>query len=220
MYGHPIEGSATATRDFYDRISRVYDLIADVSEHDARETGLKALGLCPGQHALEIGFGTGHAAAWLAEAVGPAGRVCGLDISPGMLEVARRRVAETGMDERVELRLGDARELPYASSSFDAVFMSFTLELFPLPEIPRVLAECRRVLTPSGRLGLVSLFRNGQPNTLTELYVWLHRHFPHFIDCQPIDGISFLRQAGFSIQTQQTLSIWGLPVVVAVGSPT
>lgn len=213
--------STDPTRSFYDRISRVYDLLADHSEHEARVAGLEALGARPGEAVLEIGFGTGHALVDLAHSVGPAGRVCGIDLSPGMRTVAERRLDEAGLREQVELETGDARALPWDDASFDAVFLAFTLELFEPEDIPRVLAEVRRVLRRgtgggAGRLGLVSLTAGEHPGPIVELYRWLHRHFPHFVDCQPIDAAGWLEGSGFAIQTERELSIWGLPVAVLV----
>jgi len=214
-------GSATpTTQRFYDRLSRVYNLLADRGEHASREAGLALLAAHPGEAVLEIGCGTGHALVVLARAVGPAGHVVGIDLSAGMLTVARRRVAEAGVADRVALDLGDARALPYADAAFAAAFLSFTLEIFAPPGLGRVLAEIRRVLRPGGRLGVVSLDGAGGPGTVVELYRWLHRHFPHFVDCQPIDVRGHLAAAGFAVQATRELSIWGLPVLAAVASQT
>jgi len=206
------------TKSFYDRISKAYDLIADSSEHTAREKGLELLAAAPGQKVLEIGFGTGHSAVALAKAVGAAGRVYGIDISEGMLAVARRHIAEEGVADRVELSLGDARQLAFADGHFDGVFTSFTLELFDDADIPRVLAEVRRVLRPAGRLGVVAMSRVKNENVMTDIYVWLHRHFPHFVDCRPIDVAAWLKPAGFTIDRQEKMAIWSLPVAMAVAS--
>ncbi|MEZ6106104.1 MAG: hypothetical protein R3B96_08335 [Pirellulaceae bacterium] len=51
---------SNATQQFYDRISQVYDFIADGGEHRAREIGLRRLAIQPGESVLEIGYGTGH----------------------------------------------------------------------------------------------------------------------------------------------------------------
>lgn len=209
----PLPPPPTTSKGFYDRISKVYDLIADVSEHEAREAGLAALAARPGERVLEIGFGTGHALVALAEAVGDDGRVVGLEHSGGMLDVTRQRLAESDVAPRVELHLGDARRLPFADGGFDAVFMSFTLELFGPEELPGVLAEIRRVLRPGGRLAVVSLDLRERTSALTEVYVWLHRHFPHFIDCQPIPVAAHVADAGFRIDSRRELSIWSLAVV-------
>ncbi len=203
------------TREFYDGISRAYDLIADSSEHAARDLGLRALGVSPGQRVLEIGCGTGHALISLAGAVGPTGQVHGVDVSSGMLAVARRRIESAGL-RNVTLAIGDARVLCFRSSVFDSVFMSFTLELFETA-IQDVLAEVRRVLRVGGRVGIVAMSNTDEPNAMIDLYEWLHRRWPQFVDCIPINVVGALQAAPFEIANAQTTAIWGLPVVAAVG---
>lgn len=208
-----------STRAFYDRISRSYDLLAEASEHQSRERGLELLDVRPGERVLEIGFGTGHGLVSLAEAVGPEGTVVGIDVSEGMREVARERLEESGLAERARsLDLGDARDLPYDDASFDAVFLSFTLELFEEGDLERVLGECRRVLAPGGRLGVVSLEHEESTSLLVDLYKWLHRHFPHIADCRPIPVIDLVAASGFRIERRVGMSIWSLPVAAVVAS--
>ena len=77
-------------RDFYDRISHVYDHIADANEHNAREIGEKMLAIQPGELVLEVGFGTGNSVVHFAKSVGPSGHVTGIDASPGMRAVAEK----------------------------------------------------------------------------------------------------------------------------------
>jgi demethylmenaquinone methyltransferase/2-methoxy-6-polyprenyl-1,4-benzoquinol methylase len=206
------------TQRFYDRISRAYDLIADSSEHAARDLGIRALGVCRGQRALEIGCGTGHGLISLADAVGPTGVVYGVDISPGMMAVAHLRVRSAHLPN-VVLTIGDASALCFRSNVFDAVFMSFTLELFE-STMPTVLAEVWRVLRTDGRVGIVAMAETGQTNAMIDLYEWLHRHWPHFIDCRPIDVAGRLQAAGFQASTPHATTIWSLPVVAAVGFKT
>ena len=103
--------SKEAARASYNRMSKWYDLIAGSSEKKYREVGLQKLKAREGERILEIGFGTGHCLLALARSVGPAGRVYGIDISEGMLEIARSRVRD--LSERVKLRRGDGAELPY-----------------------------------------------------------------------------------------------------------
>jgi ubiquinone/menaquinone biosynthesis C-methylase UbiE len=215
------EEQRETNQTFYDRISQAYDFIADAGEHKARETGELALQLQPGERVLEIGFGTGNSLINLAKAVGPQGHVAGIDISPGMLAVAEKKILKDGLADRIDLQVGDARNLPYEDASFDAAFMSMTLELFSPDDIPIVLAEVRRVLRDGGRLGVVSMatVRDGDDASLLEkTYVWMHRHFPHIVDCQPIDVVRFVRDAGFEIQSQEDLEIWTMPVRAVVGS--
>jgi demethylmenaquinone methyltransferase/2-methoxy-6-polyprenyl-1,4-benzoquinol methylase len=100
--------------------------------------------------------------------------------------------------------------------------MSFTLELFPEGVIPELLAETRRVLRPRGRLSVVSMAASprGEPESaLTHTYKWLHRHFPHIVDCRPIEVPVHLRGADFDPQQVVEMSIWTLPVVAVLAVP-
>ena len=208
-----------ATRAFYDRISRVYDLLAAAAEQEARETGLDLLAAKRGERVLEIGFGTGHALVRLAREVGERGAVCGIDLSPGMHAVARERLLAAGLADRVDLRCDAVPPLPYLDAAFDAAFMSFTLESFTDETIPLVLAEVRRVLRDGGRIGIVALSAPplGLQNHLLErAYRWLHRHFPHVVDCRAIDVGQALRAAGLRVARRTGLEIWTLRVAAIV----
>jgi ubiquinone/menaquinone biosynthesis C-methylase UbiE len=210
---HP---SLNPTKAFYDRISTAYDLIADASEHAARDRGIELLAPAPRETALVVGFGTGHSLVALARAVGATGRIFGVDISEGMLSVAHQRVVEEQVAERVDISLGDARHLTYGNGQFDAVFIAFTLELFDDEDIPRVLEQIRRVLRPGGRLGVVAMSKEQQETVATGIYVWMHRHFPHWVDCRPISVATCLQRAGFVVERTETLSLWGLPVAIVM----
>ena len=199
-------------------MSRWYDLIAGSTEKKYRDWGLEKLSARPGEMILEIGFGTGHCLAALAKAVGPDGRVIGLDISDGMLSMASELLQKEGLDERVDLHLGDAASLDFIkSNSLDGVFMSFTLELFDYPEIPRVLQECHRVLKPEGRLAVVSMTKTDPPGMAVRMYEWFHEHMPDYADCRPIFARRALEENGFEIQDVNLSSMWGLPVEIVLG---
>ena len=210
------------TRAFYDRISHVYDLIADGGEHRARERGLELLAARPGERILEVGFGTGQSRVELAQAVGETGSVHGIDISSGMREVAQKRLAEQDLHERVDLRVEAAPPLPYDDQTFDAVSMSFTLELFEEPDLVGLLAESRRVLAPGGRLGVVSMAKvpDGEHESWMErTYIWMHRHFPHIVDCRPIPLEQLLEENGFALGRQECLDLFSMPVAAVVAAP-
>jgi ubiquinone/menaquinone biosynthesis C-methylase UbiE len=213
-----VNRSKAAARTSYNRLSRWYDLVAGSTEKKYRDWGLEKLSARPGETILEIGFGTGHCLVTLAKAVGPAGRVIGMDISDGMLDLARQRLQQERLDERVELHLGDAAKLDFIeANSLDGVFMSFTLELFDNPEIPGVLEECHRTLKPGGRIAIVSMTKTIPPGMAVRMYEWFHDHLPDYADCRPIFAGQALEQNGFAIQDVSASSMWGLPVEIVLG---
>ena len=214
---------SNATQQFYDRISQVYDFIADGGEHRAREIGLRRLAIQPGESVLEIGYGTGHSLVSIAQAVGTTGQVAGVDISSGMRDVAQKRLAEAGVGQRVDLQVAETPPLGFDDDRFDVVSMSFTLELFPLEAIPRLLAEVKRVLRPRGRLGVVSMasvVEGENESALERTYKWMHQHFPHIVDCQPIDVEGLFESAGFTLAEHERISLFTMPVAIVVATPT
>jgi len=196
----------------YDRMSRWYDLLTGGSEKKFREAGLEKLDAREGEVILELGFGTGHCISALAKAVRDSGKVYGIDISEGMLGITSERLAKAGLSKRAELTCDDATALPYPDNFFDALFMSFTLELFDTPVIPVVLHQCKRVLKDGGRICVVAMSGSTNPGTMMKLYEWAHRNFEKYVDCRPIFVEQVLEDASFNILDATTLSMWGLPV--------
>jgi len=215
-----VQGKPRTNKHFYDCISGAYDDLADANEHVAREMGERLLNPQPGERVLEIGFGTGNSLLNLADQVGEEGAVCGVDVSEGM-----RKVTQEKLDKQhrinVELYVGSATMLPCANSQFDAAFMSFTLELFSEEDTRKVLNEINRVLKPGGRLSAVgmALVADGEKESFLEkTYQWMHRHFPHIVDCRPIDFAATLQENGFTVIAEERMAIWTMPVAAVVGS--
>lgn len=212
----PVTRSRAEAKANYDRLARAYELVSGRFEAPHREEGLRLLAAREGEQVLEVGFGTGACVVALARAVGATGSVKAIDLSPGMLAVARERVEREGLQGRVELVTGDAAALPWGDASFDAVFSSFVLELFDTPELPTVLADWRRVLRSDGRLGLVSLVSPPTPRLATRLYAWAHRAMPTLVDCRAIPLRGLVEAAGFRVEQETLGSLAGLPVQALV----
>ena len=213
-----VNRSKEAARASYNRLSRWYDMVAGSTEKKYRDWGLEKLSAQPGEAIIEIGFGTGHCLLALAKSVGPTGRVIGLDISDGMLAIARDRLQAKGLSDRVDLHLGDAANLDFIQANrLDGVFMSFTLELFDNPEIPKVLQECHRILKPGGRIAVVAMTKTNPPGMAVRMYEWFHEYMPNYADCRPIFARQAMEQNGFDIQDVSVSSMWGLPVEIVLG---
>lgn len=208
--------SKKEVKSSYDRMSKWYDLFVSPFENRFIDAGLQKLHAAPGEIILEIGFGTGNGILKLSRSIGNTGRVYGIDISEKMCKITLSKIEKAGFSERVQLVNGDALNLPFQDSSFTAIFMSFTLELFDTPEIPEVLKECKRTLKNGGRLCVVAMKWKSPPTPVLKLYEWGHRKFPNYIDCRPIFVREMLENAGFRIlDTAETNSL-GLPIEVVV----
>ncbi len=213
-----VKGDIKAT---YAKLSKIYATFEGRFEKKLRERGWELLDIREGEAVLEIGFGTGCALVEIAKSVGETGKAYGIDVTPQMVELAKERLEKEGLAERVELHEGDAREMPYGSNQFDAVHIAATLELFDTPDIPRVLTEIKRVLKPAGRLGVISMPKEGHEDSrVLRFYEWLHRTFPKYASCRPIYVEDSVRDAGFEVKKTEEMMIAKLfPMKIVIAKP-
>ncbi len=116
---------------------------------------------------LDVAGGTGDVAIRFARATGDGATAVLCDISPEMLDVGRRRVAETGLDSRITFAQGNAESLPFPDRSFDAYTIAFGIR--NVTHIENALEEARRVLKTGGRF-LCLEFSEVQVPILDRLY--------------------------------------------------
>ncbi len=135
-------------REMFDRISPSYDrmnlLMSGGMDGRWRRLAVRASGARPGDAVLDVCCGTGDLAVELRRAVGPSGRVVGLDFSPQMLAVAGCK------SNAVEWQEGDALALPFGDGEFAAATVGFGVR--NLVDYARGFAEMARVVRPGGRV--------------------------------------------------------------------
>ncbi len=137
----------------YKLYAPAYDLVFDWIFHPGREAAIRALGIEPGHHVLEVGIGTG-----LNLPIYPARcRLTGIDLSEEMLRKAYDKVAELGLTN-VSLRAMDATVMEFDDNEFDSSVATYTISAVPDPV--SVLREMRRVVKPGGSIVVLNHFRS------------------------------------------------------------
>jgi demethylmenaquinone methyltransferase/2-methoxy-6-polyprenyl-1,4-benzoquinol methylase len=140
----------------FDSIAPVYDrmntLMTAGMDGRWRRAAVRAANLRRGGAALDVACGTGKLSAALAAAVGPEGRVVGIDLSTAMLDEARRAFGDLAC---VEFRLGNALELPVEDGTFDAATIAFGLR--NLASFEAGFREMARAVRSGGRVVCLEL---------------------------------------------------------------
>jgi SAM-dependent methyltransferase len=134
-------------RIFHDRLAESLDPaeMPPVSLNPLDKAMVDAAGELAGKRVLDLGCGSGDLTVLLALA---GARVIGVDLSPGMVDVARRRVQSFVPDAEAEFAAAPAEQLPLGDGSVDVILGRFILHHL---DVPRAAKECARVLAPGGQ---------------------------------------------------------------------
>jgi ubiquinone/menaquinone biosynthesis C-methylase UbiE len=172
----------------------------------------RAAAVRTGERILDLACGTGELLRRIAAEI-PEADPTGVDLAPGMIDRARRKLAGV---PHAQVQQADAHDLPFDESSFDAAVCANSFHYFSHPQ--QVLAEARRVLRSDGRLVLLDWCRDYW--TCKGMDAVLQRVDPAYDTCYTIDELTtLLERAGLRTQYMFRYRfdlVWGMMVATAI----
>lgn len=175
-YGDGSGDKTRQVREMFDSIAPAYDFMNRAMTMGIdrlwRHKAVRLLRDCQHDDILDIATGTGDLAIKLARELDPIA-VTGVDLSEGMIEIGRAKVAKEGLQEVVTLGIGDCLLLPFTDASFDAVTCAYGVRNFA--DLLAGYSEMHRVLRPGGRAVILELSTPTSP-MVRPLYNFYTRH--------------------------------------------
>lgn len=160
----------------FDRISPNYDLINRILSLGIDVQWRKKLTRSLAKHSpnriLDVATGTGDLAILSAQKI-PKAQIIGIDFSQGMLHLAREKVVEKKLDERIKMINSDSERIPFKKDYFDAVTVAFGIRNFE--DISAGLLEMHRVLTPKGHLMILEF--STPTNSVIKMFYSLYSRY-------------------------------------------
>jgi demethylmenaquinone methyltransferase / 2-methoxy-6-polyprenyl-1,4-benzoquinol methylase len=175
-------GKRTYVQHLFGRIARIYDLMNRLMsfglDRHWRKRAARYLALATGETGLDLGTGTADLAITVIRNSGPGTHMIGMDITSEMLEEGRRKIARLGLQDCIELRMGDAEHIDLPDNSVDGCCSAFTVR--NLTDIEQGFREMLRVVRPGGRV--VCLEISHPPGKIfgTLFYLYFYKLAPLF----------------------------------------
>ena len=211
-----LKGEDPYKKDPYRRVAGVYDRLFEPLNSGLRALGVRMFPPYEGMTVLDVGCGTGiHLERYQKADC----EVFGLDLSPGMLQVARQRLGESA-----HLYLGDASHIPFSDKKFDLILMMTVLHEMPRNMRSAVIHEMKRVLKENGRILLIDF----HPGPIRPLKGWLYKslitliefaaggeHYRNYRDFLANNGLpGLIASHGLSIDNERIVSGGNIALVL------
>ena len=195
-HSHTYIEAAPITQGRTIRWASHYDLVVKLlmsgRERRLRSETIRRAAIAGGETVLDVGCGTGTLTILAKAETGENGRVYGLDASPEMIAVARRKAVQ--QQREVDFQTGVIEALPFSDGTFDVVLSSLMFHHLP-PELKQcALIEINRVLKPDGRLLIVDMKR---PTTLAQrvtMMTLVHHGLSSYVD----DLMPLMKKIGYA----------------------
>jgi len=207
-------------KSVYGLIAKRYDLQHTLITSGTDQKGRKLLvekAISEGNRILDCGSGTGKTGIMAAKKAGPDGRVILFDLSDDMLEVARQKVIQEGLQDRVEFRSGDLVHLPFEADSFDVVVSTYSL--CPVYDPQKGARELYRVTRPGGKLAVAHSTEPSHPVVRwladrIEDFAW---HFSWLsMGCRSVSVLPVLQEEGAKLIFSQKIGVPLWPFLVFI----
>jgi ubiquinone/menaquinone biosynthesis C-methylase UbiE len=184
----------------YDKIAPIYDIWGKLTESRARNRAIELAEIKNGQNILEVAVGTGLAFYEIVKR-NPNGTNLGIDLSPGMLGKAKKRLSKLS-EVNYSLNEGTAFNLNVEDESMDTLVNNYMFDLIPFEDMNKILVEFKRVLKKNGKLILVNMTEGERFGS--KLYDFIYNISPKTMGgCRGVKLTESLQQQGFKIKVRE-----------------